>query len=119
MVASKRPKRTGEARRARNRVLARTGVSQMTTKGQVTIAAALREAMGLEPGDRVRMTLTQHGTLKLEKARTWEEIARSLPLATIPPIDWKALRKELDEEMAEEVFRDLGDAARRRSDEVS
>ncbi len=119
MVASKRPKRAEKARRSRHRMPSRMGVSQMTAKGQVTISADLRKALGLHPGDRVRMTLSESGALRVERIRSWDEIAQALPLATIPPIDWKALRKELDEEMAEEVFRDLGDAARRRSDEVS
>jgi len=38
----------------------------VTSKGQVTIPKAIREAMGVNPGDRVRFTQREDGTVVVE-----------------------------------------------------
>ncbi len=120
-MVSKRTKHAGEGRRlkAGGRTPARTGVSLMTAKGQVTISADLRKALGLHPGDRVRMTLSESGSLRIERIRRWEEIAQDLPLATVPPIDWVALREEHGEDVARKVAGQLAAEEERRSRAVS
>lgn len=40
--------------------------STLTSKGQVTIPKAIREAMGVRPGDRVRFTQREDGTVVVE-----------------------------------------------------
>lgn len=57
----------------------RGGYSYMTSKGQVTITANLREALGLKAGDRVLMMLQDDGTLKLQRIKGIIEVIDSLP----------------------------------------
>ena len=90
------------------------GLSQMRQKGQVTIPANVRRAIGLKPGDQVMIRLQEDGSLKLERIMSFRELLDSLPLATVPPIDWKALREEMAEEMAAKVFGAIDAANERR-----
>jgi antitoxin PrlF len=43
-------------------------LARMTSKGQVTIPAELRQRLGTEPGDRLRFTVDDHGAVTVEKA---------------------------------------------------
>ena len=40
--------------------------AMVTSKGQVTIPKAIRDAMGVRPGDRVRFTRRDDGTVTVE-----------------------------------------------------
>jgi bifunctional DNA-binding transcriptional regulator/antitoxin component of YhaV-PrlF toxin-antitoxin module len=83
----------------------RCGVSTMTSKGQVTVTASLRKALGLKPRDRVLMTLQEDGTVKLQRIKSLQEVFDSAP--KVPPIDWKAFQEEIQEEVAEKIGRQL------------
>lgn len=43
-------------------------VAKITSKGQVTVPAELRAQMDLAPGDRLRFTVDDGGTVRVEKA---------------------------------------------------
>jgi AbrB family looped-hinge helix DNA binding protein len=76
--------------------------SRMTQKGQVTIPAAIREEMGLKPGDVVQFE---------EHDGHWVVIPRRSRLADVygavtprsRPENWRALREEVEEAIAREI----------------
>lgn len=78
----------------------------MTSKGQVTIPAAMRRAAGLKPGDRVLMYLEPDGTIKARRLPTLAEVVNAMNIK-VPPIDWKAARREMGEEIADKIWRQL------------
>lgn len=45
-------------------------MTKVTKKGQVTIPAAVRRAMGVKPGDRVEFTALSDSTARLDAMRT-------------------------------------------------
>jgi AbrB family looped-hinge helix DNA binding protein len=83
-----------------------SGSSRLTSKGQVTVPAALRRAAGLKPGDRVFMQIDPDGSIRMQRLRTFPEIVAAIP--KVPPIDWKAAREEMAEDIARKIQRDLG-----------
>ena len=101
------------AKRPANRKFFRTSISRMTQKGQVTISAGMRNALGLHPGDQVIMSLQPDNAIRIERIMSFKELIDSLPLAIVPPIDWKAAREEMAEEIAEKVFRQIAEANER------
>ncbi len=42
-------------------------VATVTTKGQMTLPVKLREALGIQAGDRVDLTLCEDGSVRLSK----------------------------------------------------
>lgn len=86
------------------------GFSKVSSKGQITISAGLRKAIGLRPGDDVVLIRQHDGTLKVERLMSREELLALLPLARVPPIDWKAVREEIAEELAERAFKAIDEA---------
>ncbi len=40
--------------------------SKLTSKGQITVPKAVRETLGLSPGDRVRFVVRDDGTVTVE-----------------------------------------------------
>jgi AbrB family looped-hinge helix DNA binding protein len=87
----------------------------MTKKGQITINAGLRQALGLGPGDRVIMSLQPDNSIRIQRIMSLGELIESLPLAVVPPIDWKAAREEMAEEIADKVFCQIAEANERRN----
>lgn len=82
------------------------GISKLTSTRQVTIPAALGRAVGLKRGHRVIMRVDADGPTRLQRLRTFAEIAAAVP--RVPPIDWKAAREEMAEEIARKIERDRG-----------
>lgn len=61
-----------------------TQVRTITSKGQVTIPKAVREALGLRPNDKVRFSL-ENGHVVLRKAYpSLAEVVGSLPALGMP-----------------------------------
>jgi len=62
-------------------------VATLTSKGQVTIPAAVRERLGIKTGDRVDFVVTSSGTVTLTpKRRRFEEIAGMLRQPAHTPV---------------------------------
>jgi AbrB family looped-hinge helix DNA binding protein len=73
----------------------------MTSKGQVTITANLREALRLKPGDRVLMMLQDDGSVQLERLRDVDEIVGSLTNVSVDVRkEWREISAEGQEELA-------------------
>lgn len=50
-------------------------LATVTSKGQMTLPAKLRSELGINPGDRVELTLTGDGTVRLRKrSRSFAEL---------------------------------------------
>ncbi len=80
-------------------------VTTVTQKGQVTIPAPIRKALKIKPKDRVAFELVD-GEVRLRPAK-------SVVLATAGVVktrhritDWSKFRREIEEEIAEEVSRE-------------
>jgi antitoxin PrlF len=41
--------------------------AKITSKGQMTLPSKLRKALGVQPGDRVDLTLSKNGEVKMRK----------------------------------------------------
>lgn len=79
--------------------------SKMTTKGQVTVPAEYREALGLRPGDRVWFTL-RDGKLELD-ARSWVERTAGMFAGRVAPADDIQARIKEEERAAEEYSAEI------------
>jgi AbrB family looped-hinge helix DNA binding protein len=90
------------------------GYGTVNSKGQVTISAGLRRSAGISPGDRVALTRQANGEVLIHRLPSPEEFFASLPIAKVPPIDWKAAQKEVAEELAEKAFSAIAAANERR-----
>lgn len=55
------------------------GEATVTSKGQITVPNALRQALGVEPGDRLRFVQAADGSIRLEarKRRRIVDFARA------------------------------------------
>lgn len=66
----------------------------MTSKGQLTVPKEVREALGLEAGDRVYFTVRELGAI-LTKSPDFQDLAGSVP---VPPelrgVPWRRVREE-------------------------
>jgi AbrB family looped-hinge helix DNA binding protein len=51
------------------------GLTRLTRKGQLTLPANVRRAMGLAEGDRIEVDLEPDGTARLRRARSVVEAA--------------------------------------------
>lgn len=69
----------------------------VTSKGQITLPKALRDELGLQPGDKIALSSNVPGTyqLKRQKKYTLAE-ARGI----LPPVARKVSLEEMDEAIA-------------------
>ena len=51
------------------------GESTLTTRGQTTLPRAVRQALGLKPGDKLRYVLLDGGEVRLLRSRPLAELA--------------------------------------------
>ena len=85
----------------------RQATTSLTRKGQVTIPVHIRRALGLKPRDRVAFTL-EDGVATVRKAESVvDQLFGSVPYKG-PPLDFKKLREEYEDEMVKKIWRDLG-----------
>ena len=85
----------------------RQAITRVTSKGQVTIPAEIRRALGIKPRDRVEFSLVD-GAAKVVKAESVvDRLAGSIPWSG-GPIDIKKLRREFEDAMARNVRREMG-----------
>ena len=77
----------------------------VTSKGQVTIPAAIREHLGISPKDSVLFEVVEDGSVRVVPAPSQLKAL----FASIQPVevnqDDKAKRRDFEEEVAESVLR--------------
>lgn len=76
-------------------------VAKVTSKGQITLPKALRDALGLQPGDRVLFRV-EDGHALLARTPDLLELAGSIP---VPPeargLTWAQIRKKTSQARAD------------------
>jgi AbrB family looped-hinge helix DNA binding protein len=78
--------------------------SKVTRKGQVTVPADIRKALGLHEGDRVSFLL-QNGEVKLEKAGSViERTAGALRNPSLPSLSDRELKEAIAQSVADDVM---------------
>lgn len=83
--------------------------SRMTSKGQVTIPAELRKALGLKSGDRVEF-VQENGSVRVRRAESIvERVAGSFRISSAP-LDPDEIREIVETEVAEDVVRRMNES---------
>ena len=80
-------------------------VATVTSKGQVTIPADVREHLGIKPKDRVQFEISEDGSVTVVPARSHVLASFGAVKPRQQPEDFRALRKEFEEGVAENVLR--------------
>jgi AbrB family looped-hinge helix DNA binding protein len=80
-------------------------LSIVTRKGQITLPAEIRAALGLKRGDKVALTLSDPGTgtVSLKPVRSVAEMTYGAIPARKQPEDFAELRRLFEEGTAEEA----------------
>jgi AbrB family looped-hinge helix DNA binding protein len=76
--------------------------TRLTQKGQVTIPAAIRHQLGLKPKDMVRFEV-EGDAVKLKPATSQLLAGYGAVKPIHKPEDWRKVRAEMEEAMAEKV----------------
>jgi len=81
--------------------------ASVTERGQVTIPAEVRKALGIGKREKVIFAL-EDGTVVLKKPRfaSIKDVAGSVP-ALSPPRDWKVVEKAAKDEVAERFIQKM------------
>lgn len=79
-------------------------VTTVTQKGQVTIPGEMRRALKLKPRDKVAFELVD-GQVRLRPMKSVVEATRGAVKPTSTPEDFRKLRRDFEEGMAEEARR--------------
>lgn len=80
------------------------GAYTVTSKGQVTIPGELRRALNIKSGDKVAFELV-NGEIRLRPAKSVVKATYGAVKPTSRPENFRKLRREFEEGMAEEVRR--------------
>ncbi len=80
-------------------------VTTVTQKGQVTIPGELRKALNIKPRDRVAFELVD-GEVRLRPFRSRLLAGYGSVQPRSRPEDFKRIRQEIEEEIAEEVMKE-------------
>ena len=75
----------------------------VTRKGQVTVPAEIRRALGLKRGDKVAFILDD-GRVRFERARSVVERTAGAFKSNEPPLSAEELRRVAEEAWAEDVI---------------
>ena len=69
--------------------------AKLTSKGQITIPASVRDALGVQPGDKIAFLPGSNGEFRVRRVRSISDLAGSLTGYSAPKTN-----AELDELMA-------------------
>lgn len=83
-----------------------TDKTVLTKKSQITLPKRIREFLKLNPGDQVKFVL-EGGEVKLIPFRSTIEEGFGKVSAKQRPEDFKEIRKIVEEEIAEDVLKEL------------
>ncbi len=80
--------------------------SKMTSKGQVTIPKAIREQMGVRPGDRIRFTVREDGLIVVEpETRDVRSLAGMLKREGARPISVEEMNEAIVDAVVDSMRR--------------
>jgi antitoxin PrlF len=82
-----------------------TQQSTITRKGQVTIPVAIREALGLEEGDKIDFIMDKNKRVELLPRGSVVAQTAGIVRAKQPVLSAKELRRVAEEAIAEDVIR--------------
>jgi AbrB family looped-hinge helix DNA binding protein len=87
-----------------------TASAKVTSKGQITIPAEIRQALSVAPGDRVSFSL-EDGVVRVERERSWVERTAGMFKGRGPkvPPTARELREMAEIAIVEDVMRRMGD----------
>ena len=71
--------------------------STITTRGQTTLPSAVRQALGLKPGDRLRYVLLDDGEVRLMRTRPVTELAGLLHQPDRAPVTLEEMERAIVE----------------------
>lgn len=71
--------------------------STITTRGQTTLPSAVRQALGLKPGDRLRYVLLDDGEVRLMRTRPVTELAGLLHQPGHAPVTLEEMERAIAE----------------------
>lgn len=77
-------------------------ITTVTQKGQVTIPGPIRKAMKIKPKDRMVFELV-NGEVRMKPMKSRLAAGYGAVKPPTKPIDFKKLRRQIEEEIAEEV----------------
>jgi antitoxin PrlF len=88
--------------------------AKITSKGQITLPAELRKALGVEPGDGVVFLPAENGSFRIRRTSTLADLAGRVPWAG-PPVPVEEMKSAIGEYLSAQDDRTMSPAARRRS----
>ena len=84
----------------------------LTSKGQITVPADIRERLGIKPGDRLDFHLTDSGTLTVIPVKR-RSIFEDFHEVQLPSLGRPVGRKDIDEAIAASVVEKFPRAGKR------
>jgi antitoxin PrlF len=87
--------------------------AKITTKGQITIPAAVREAMGLNPGGKVAFFKGEDGEFMLRPVRSIMELKGCLA-GHLPPMTVTDMDHAIGEAVKQEHLKSVGEPSPRK-----
>lgn len=74
--------------------------AKLTSKGQITLPAAVRDALGVKPGDRVVFLPGDNGDFRVRRVKSIMDLAGSVPYSG-PPITDDEMNRAIGEYVVE------------------
>lgn len=80
-------------------------LTKVTRKGQITLPAQIRRSLGIKEGDKVALSIADSGKgeVLLRPVRSVAEMTFGAVTPRQRPEDFKALRRQFEDETAEEA----------------
>ena len=80
---------------------------KLSSKGHIILPKAIRQVLGVKAGDYLEVTVGK-GMVKLARAHSKADaLAGALRGLAPQPLDWKQLRREVAEQVADDVAKEL------------
>jgi antitoxin PrlF len=73
--------------------------AKLTSKGQITIPAAVRETLGLQPGDKIVFLPAEDGVFRVRRARSILDLEGCVPYSG-PPVTIEEMNEAIAEHVA-------------------
>ncbi|MGA2252376.1 AbrB/MazE/SpoVT family DNA-binding domain-containing protein [Terracidiphilus sp.] len=88
--------------------------AKITSKGQITLPAELRKALGVGPGDGVIFLPAENGSFRVRRTSTLADLAGRVPWSG-SPVPVEEMKNAIGEYLSAQDDKTMNPAARRRS----